>query len=400
MELDIRSLSFACTAIIFTNALILAIFWIKHKKQADLGLYALGNLLISLSFTLVGLRGEIPDFISLIGGNTIGIAGSFLLIRGSHIIFNIKYNKWFEDIGLSAVVLLLIHATYFEPSLKERVLVVSSTIIFQYLYLSWLFLKRSGKDLLSPVTITGVSFGLVGIYMLFRNTYSVFEDMSIFHDTISAYLHVGNIYAITYIIIMTASTGWSLGILLINYTRIEKEREGMIAELQKLARTDPLTGLKNRLTIDETMQLATKRAQRLDKGMAVLALDLDGFKEVNDTYGHDVGDEILRQVGKRLSQTLRQTDTIARLGGDEFLIILEHLNQKEDVKTIAQNIVEIINETYTIKNISINISTSIGIAIYEHNNEDVQTLLKNADVALYSMKESGKGGYSFYKEYF
>ena len=399
MELDIRSLSFACTAIIFTNALVLAIFWIKHKKQADLGLYALGNLLISLSFTLVGLRGEIPDFISLIGGNTIGIAGSFLLIRGSHIIFNLKYNKWFEDIGLSVVVLLLIHATYFEPSLKERVLVVSSAIILQYLYLSWLFLKRSGKNLLSPVTITGVSFGLVGIYMLFRNTYSVFEDMSIFHDTISAYLHVGNIYAITYIIIMTASTGWSLGILLINYTRIEKERERMIAELQKLARTDPLTGLKNRLTIDETMQLATKRAQRLDQGMAVLALDLDGFKEVNDTYGHDVGDEILRQVGKRLSQTLRQIDTIARLGGDEFLIILEHLNQ-EDVKTIAQNVVEVINKTYMIKDISINISTSIGIAIYEHNNEDVHTLLKNADVALYTMKESGKGGYSFYKKYF
>ncbi|WP_428737139.1 diguanylate cyclase domain-containing protein [Sulfurimonas sp.] len=400
MELDIRSLSFACTSILATNALVLAIFWIKHKKQTDLGLYALGNLFISISFALVGLRGSIPDFVSLVAGNTIGIAGSFLLIRGSFVVFKLKYNRWFEDIALSLVVVLLIHATYYEPSLKERVLVVSSTIIVQYLYLAFLFLKRSNKEPLSPITITGISFGLVSIYMLFRNTYSVFEDMSMFHDTISAYLHEGNIYAITYIVIMTASTGWTIGILLINYTRIEKERENVILELQKLARTDPLTGLKNRLVIDEIMELATKRAQRVRKEMALLALDLDGFKEVNDTHGHDVGDEVLRQVSKRLSQTLRQTDTVARLGGDEFLVILENLNSKEDVKDIANKLVEIINETYIVKKLSINVTTSIGIAIYEHNNENVQTLLKNADLALYTMKESGKGGYSFYKQYF
>lgn len=168
--------------------------------------------------------------------------------------------------------------------------------------------------------------------------------------------------------------------------------------LQEMARTDALTRLANRHALYEVMDRACKRAKRHEKEMAVLVLDLDGFKQVNDVYGHLVGDEMLIEIAKRLQHSVRETDLVARLGGDEFAIILEDVKCPEDINDIAGHIVERIKGNYIIQGHSCAVGISIGVSIYGVDGTEPDELILKADKALYQMKAKGKGSYIFYSE--
>jgi diguanylate cyclase (GGDEF)-like protein len=138
------------------------------------------------------------------------------------------------------------------------------------------------------------------------------------------------------------------------------------------------------------------RSQREKSKSAVLFLDLDDFKIINDTKGHDIGDEILKSVANRLSGCLRKSDILARIGGDEFIILLENIEDINQVKQAAEKILTCFRESYTINDLNFDLSTSIGISLYPENGQDAETLIKNADLALYQAKEIGKSQYAFY----
>lgn len=165
--------------------------------------------------------------------------------------------------------------------------------------------------------------------------------------------------------------------------------------LDDLAYYDPLTGLPNRRLFLDLLGQALARARRGDRLVAVLFLDLDRFKLVNDSLGHVVGDELLRSVGGRLASCLRTTDTVSRLGGDEFTVILEHLSSSEDVARIAQKLLDAVAVPLVIEGHEIFVSASIGIALFPTDHGDRDALIKSADTAMYSAKEEG-GAYRFY----
>lgn len=160
-----------------------------------------------------------------------------------------------------------------------------------------------------------------------------------------------------------------------------------------LAHHDPLTGLANRSLFFENCNYAISRARRDGNRFAVLFLDLDNFKPINDQFGHEVGDELLRRVAKRLIELLRSEDTIARLGGDEFTIILEEVHVVDDVVEVAQKIVSRLKQPFEISGLSLDISTSIGISLFPDSAEDVKTLLQKADSAMYKAKQARCGHY-------
>ncbi|CAG0974756.1 hypothetical protein ARNL5_01977, partial [Anaerolineae bacterium] len=170
-------------------------------------------------------------------------------------------------------------------------------------------------------------------------------------------------------------------------------------QLDFLAHHDPLTGLPNRLLLISHLEHAIKIAQRENKILAVLMLDLDRFKEVNDVFGHLAGDELLQQVAQRLVSRLRSADTVCRLGGDEFVILLGSIAQAEDAALVAQNIIKTLSEPWQLsKGIEVGIGASIGIALYpEHSNQPEQ-LLQQADTALYQAKTEGRGCFSYFSE--
>lgn len=168
-------------------------------------------------------------------------------------------------------------------------------------------------------------------------------------------------------------------------------------ELLHLANTDVLTGLPNRHWLANYLPLALARAGSAMKQLAVLFIDLDDFKNINDTLGHDAGDELLNEVALRLRRTIRASDHAVRLGGDEFTVVLEHLEGANDVSRVADQIVQSLSAPFTVKGVAgQRIHASIGISTYPQNGRDGETLLKHADVAMYAAKSAGKGRYHFY----
>ena len=163
--------------------------------------------------------------------------------------------------------------------------------------------------------------------------------------------------------------------------------------LESLALQDPLTGLANRRLLADRMSMALAHARRNKSGMAVVYLDLDGFKQINDTLGHGAGDVLLKMVAGRLVATVREEDTVARLGGDEFIIALWQVSSTDDAATVALKVIEAVSQPYGIEGHTVSITTSAGVGIYPVHGEDADTLMKSADLALYEAKRAGKNAY-------
>jgi diguanylate cyclase (GGDEF)-like protein/PAS domain S-box-containing protein len=168
------------------------------------------------------------------------------------------------------------------------------------------------------------------------------------------------------------------------------------SRLQYQSEHDILTQLPNRLLFLDRLNQGIKHAKRYEKQLAILFMDLDHFKEINDSLGHDVGDELLVTVAKRLQDTIRKSDTIARLGGDEFGLIVDDLESSDYVIQITQKILQLMAQPVVTHGKELYTSFSIGISIYPDDGEDAESLLKNADAAMYRVKDEGRNNYQFY----
>jgi diguanylate cyclase (GGDEF)-like protein len=167
--------------------------------------------------------------------------------------------------------------------------------------------------------------------------------------------------------------------------------------LESLALNDPLTGLANRRLLADRMSMALVHARRNKSAMAVVYLDLDGFKQINDTLGHGAGDVLLKMVAGRLVATVREEDTVARVGGDEFILSLWHVSGVDYAATAALRAIEAVSQTYDIEGTTVSITTSAGVSIYPDHGEDADTLMKCADQALYEAKAAGRNAYRISK---
>jgi diguanylate cyclase (GGDEF)-like protein/PAS domain S-box-containing protein len=171
------------------------------------------------------------------------------------------------------------------------------------------------------------------------------------------------------------------------------QRKEAEQQIEYQAYHDALTGLANRRLFQEHLSLALALAQRRNAAVAVLFLDLDHFKTINDSLGHTVGDELLREVARRLKATVREGDTVARVGGDEFTIVLQELPRGDAAAIVAQKVLRTLAEPMEISGHRLYITTSIGITLFPEDGEDAETLLKNADTAMYRAKADGRNTY-------
>lgn len=174
------------------------------------------------------------------------------------------------------------------------------------------------------------------------------------------------------------------------------ERKKLEQELEKHANYDKLTGLPNRRLFFEVLQRMILEHERDQHKFMLLFLDLDGFKEINDRYGHEAGDDVLVTVANRLSNNVRKSDTVARMGGDEFTIILRNTEDKKAVTELIRKIHHDLQEVMHIKGNACYVNSSIGVAVYPDNGSDSETLLRNADSAMYEVKRNGKNGFAFF----
>jgi diguanylate cyclase (GGDEF)-like protein len=171
----------------------------------------------------------------------------------------------------------------------------------------------------------------------------------------------------------------------------------LAAQIAHLAEHDSLTGLPNRLLLNDRLSQAIAYAERHQRLIALLFLDLDGFKHINDSLGHPTGDKILQSVARRLQDCIRTPDTISRQGGDEFLILLQEVQRPQDAANTAKRILEAVALTHSINQRDLHITASIGVSIYPEDGLNAEALIKNADTAMYQAKESGRQCFRFFE---
>lgn len=169
-------------------------------------------------------------------------------------------------------------------------------------------------------------------------------------------------------------------------------------QVRHLANHDPLTGLPNRRLLMDRMMQAFSNARRHEDQVAIMVIDLDDFKRINDIHGHKVGDRVLQVISGRLRTTVRQADTVARMGGDEFVIILPELQKRDAAARIAEKVQQATARPINVDGVSFQVRASIGLAVFPHDGEDVEALLKCADVAMYRAKDEGRNVINFYSE--
>ena len=176
------------------------------------------------------------------------------------------------------------------------------------------------------------------------------------------------------------------------------QRKGSQERIQYLAHYDSLTGLPNRTLLADRMKIAIGNAARYSKRLALLFVDLDRFKLVNDSLGHEIGDKLLKVAAERMQSTIRHIDTISRLGGDEFIVLLSQIVAAEDAARVAEKLIAAVSEPYRIEEHELLLTASVGISIYPESGTQANSLLRNADASMYSAKESGRNRYRFYTE--
>ncbi|MEZ4693061.1 MAG: EAL domain-containing protein [Aliarcobacter sp.] len=177
-----------------------------------------------------------------------------------------------------------------------------------------------------------------------------------------------------------------------SFTRLEAEKK----ELYLMARTDSLSGLANRNSLNEYLERLIPTMQRNEKEFAFLFLDIDHFKTINDSLGHNIGDELLKNISSIIKKTLRPSDFVARVGGDEFVIIIQDYKSYIELSNIIQRIQDYLSQTWLIQTHPINIGCSIGVAFFPKDGEDIVSLMKNADIAMYEAKKLGRNQYHFF----
>lgn len=176
------------------------------------------------------------------------------------------------------------------------------------------------------------------------------------------------------------------------------ERKTIEERLEHLAHYDSLTGLPNRSLLLDRLEQAIERAIRLGSKVALLYLDLDHFKQVNDTHGHDFGDELLKKAAQRMRTCVRAVDTVARLGGDEFVVLVPEINDLNDIGMVAKKLLETLTPAYRIEDHLAVSAPSIGISIYPNDGKTAGELIRHADAAMYQTKQSGRGNFKFFHD--
>ena len=174
------------------------------------------------------------------------------------------------------------------------------------------------------------------------------------------------------------------------------ERKQLQQKLEEMATHDFLTGLPNRLLLNDRFAVAAAEANRDKCSLAIMSLDLDHFKLINDSMGHAAGDEMLKTVARRLTDAVRSSDTVARIGGDEFILLLQKIHQPGDAAFIAAKIIDSFKEPFNLNGQFIRATTSMGIALYPRDATDLGTLSHKSDDALYRAKGQGRNNYQFY----
>jgi len=232
-------------------------------------------------------------------------------------------------------------------------------------------------------------------HSFFRNLVSVLKEQGYWQGELFNQRKNGEVFPSWYSISLVANAQGKPENYIAIFNDITEHKNSR-AQIEFLAHHDNLTGLPNRVLLNDRLEMAINAARRQKEKVGVLFLDLDRFKNVNDSLGHTVGDQLLKEAAKRLGSTIRTGDTVSRLGGDEFVVLFPKIKDESTLADLTIKLRDVLQQPYSVSGISLHITPSIGIAIFPDDGDNVNSLIKNADAAMYLAKEKGRNNYQFY----
>lgn len=378
--LDIRTL--ALTNILLGVFLGVGSLVFARIHPSFKGFKALGYsyFLFSFGFILLGLRQYITDFLSIIVANVLIFSGFSLLIVGVLRFLQCE-KKTFEKISLillCGLIISFVYFTYIQSNVNFRIVIISTIVAGQSLFIGFKVLSHKEKSLLTFNRFLGFSFFYCAFIFLCRAYFAINEP------TINNFMNAGIIHALSLIalqfVVITSCFSLTLG-----------ASQQLANKLAIQATIDSLTQLYNRRAFDEFAEKNVLRAQREKTPISLILMDIDLFKQVNDNYGHQVGDKVLQEFSLRLKNSLRQYDILARYGGEEFTLLLPDTNAKTAM-IIAEKLREKIAQPvfFLEGEKDLSITASFGVATNQGNHINWQQLISLADQALYHAKEEGR----------
>lgn len=372
LNLDLRTIIFMSGILAALLSLVMLLVRLSYPRTLKgLGFWILAPLFVSLSTFLFALRGQITDIVSILGANMMLLEGILLIHFGSQLFFGLRpsYRIWYPL--LAALLPVLLWFSLYEPSFNARVQLVCVVWISILLANARVVWRNGAENFATRFTVVAMVTHAMVIGLRLLATLLPLPDEGLLTPTRVQTLYIGAnavmIIAITVGLVMLAA-------------------ERLRSEFEHLATRDSLTGALTRRVLIEACEQELSRCRRHGRSMALLVMDIDHFKAVNDTYGHQMGDRVLVDFVSRVSALLRRPDLLARFGGEEFVVLL-HETGLDEAEAVARRILTRIAEPSPGLP---PVTVSIGVTINRPDEEQVDALLARADRALYKAKEAGR----------
>lgn len=378
--LDLRTLTFNNIIVTLSFAICLIMYAKYHPQFSGIQTIGIGFFLSSLAFTLMSCRNFIPDFISIVIPNVLFVVALTLIHVGLVKFYQLLTKRILirHSVFIIAVLISALIFTYVYPSTNGRIVVISMIFSGQcFLIVRSLLYVHKYKEHTSSFIIS-LSYLIFGTFFAFRALITLSEEPLV------DFMDAGFLHSITVIVyqLLIISTTFSLAWIVSGH---------LLKELKDQATQDPLTKVFNRRALEEIVNLEHSRSMRNQAPLSVIMLDIDRFKELNDSYGHNAGDRVLVEVAELLTKSTRGHDSIARFGGEEFIVLLPETNINQ-ARLIAEKLrMKIASQAFSFARASdIAVTASFGVTACELEKESWLNVLERADGALYKAKENGR----------
>lgn len=382
--LDLRTLSFVLMLVTISLSILMMLIWRTNRTYPGFGFWAIANISAAAGFLFIGLRGVIPDFVTVIIANGFAFGGVLFTFLGNRSFLGFSNGKVFSIISLILYVLGLTYIEYFDEKVIYRIVFTSLFVAVVNGRNAFDFRRGWLKEKSTTYRFAGAIYLIFSLMMIMRAglTYS-FSDMKDFYVP-------DWIQSSSFMMLIIFAIVWTFIYMILNNERLQQELKATKTEFERLATTDFLTGINNNRRFFEIGESEIQRAKRFRHPLTLIMFDIDYFKKVNDTYGHDAGDRVLIAIVNICKFNLRDLDVLGRLGGEEFGVLLPHADI--DVgKMVAGRFRRAFAETeIELPLESIKVTASFGVTEFCESDTELKDLLNRADAALYEAKQNGR----------
>lgn len=381
---DMRTLSVVSMLVSVVLGITLLMIWRTHKTYPGFGLWAAGYVSAIPAFMLIALRGMIPDVLSIVVANLLILGSSILFLEGVRRFCGLT-GRWM--LSLSLLILpgvLNSYFTFVSNDTGMRIVIFSLFAAAIFGQASWILIRKAPPDRRFSFLFTGCLFAAHTLFLLLR------AGLTCLNVVPADFLAPSPVQSLTFLCTIPVSIAWALGFIMLNSERLEMDLKKAQVDLQRLAATDSLTGIANNRSFFEAGEREIQRVRRYGRPLSVLMIDLDHFKEVNDTYGHAAGDRMLVEGTAIIRKLLRDIDVFGRIGGEEFAILLPETDLAGGMATAERLRAAIERTTIDAGNQALKVTISIGVALLAREDRGLEAVLKRADDAMYEAKRRGR----------